>query len=117
MHENNGLKRVSCIHFHATRIRNARLCPSEGRPTAGEMAGHFAWRGAAMRRALFPNPSLTITVHEEIGEDWRNPSAFLSPIFALKRPRTVHFGVFPGALANGSQGMPMGQPPATPGKS
>jgi hypothetical protein len=24
-----------------------------------------------MRRARLPNPSLTITVHEEIGKDWK----------------------------------------------
>jgi hypothetical protein len=54
-------------------------------------------QGAAMRRVLYTNPSLTITVHEEIGEDWRNPNAFLSPTFAPKRPPTVHFGVIPQA--------------------
>jgi hypothetical protein len=81
------------------------------------MDGLPARRGAAMRRAIFPNPSLTITVHEEIGEDWKNPRAFLSPIFALKRPLTVHFGVIRKPSANGPQGMPMGQPPAMPGKS
>jgi hypothetical protein len=70
-----------------------------------------------MRRAIFPNPSLTITVHEEIGEDWKNPRAFLSPIFALKRPPTVHFGVNPEAKRERTTRMPMGQPPAMPGKS
>ena len=62
--------------------------------------------------AVFPNLSLTITVHEEDGEDWTDSAcAFLSPTFAPKRPQRRILGRFRKLRANGPNGK-MRQGPA-----
>ena len=63
-------------------------CPRERHPCRG-MAGR--------RRATFPNPSLTITVHEEDGEDLTDSARLPFTNICPEKAATAHFGALPEA--------------------